>query len=42
MVRLNISMFLEHVDIVARKRNSGELFVIGLKKDGSDLDAAIV
>ena len=41
-VKRNQQFGREHVDIVARERSSGALVVVEVKKDDSDLDAAIV
>ena len=41
-VKRNQQFGREHVDIVTRERNSGALVVVEVKKDDSDIDAAIV
>ncbi|MDO9518278.1 MAG: hypothetical protein Q7J10_09570 [Methanosarcinaceae archaeon] len=41
-VKRNQQFGREHVDIVARERSSGALVVVEVKKDDSDIDAAIV
>lgn len=41
-VKRNRQFGREHVDIVARERSSGALVVVEVKKDDSDLNAAIV
>jgi len=41
-VKRNRQFGREHVDIVARERGTGALVVVEVKKDNSDLDAAIV